>query len=207
MYFCLSPEQGEASYPTNNTFNWIIICLIIMQNHNLTKSSWLANNKRLYVESELLEKNYKIPSDICDLLKPELNIITSNRIDHRQLVIKRLGSFKIMLQAIQSKVRNENITMNKKVLQDQLESFENKLTAFKILMKAEFDSFEEKVVAYDAEIHSLSTTMETWDYDNDGGNSVSDVGPETIKRLGDMQQQDIERKAAIGAVDRQVIYI
>jgi len=177
-----------------------------MQDHHMTKSSWWANNKRLYVESELLEKNYKIPSDISDLIKPELNLIISSRIDQKQLVIKRLSSFKAMLQSIQSKVRNESILMNKKVLQEQLESFENKLTAFKILMKAEFDSFEEKVKIYDADICTLNSSLEMWDYlDLEGGAGGDEVGPETVKRLGDMQQQDIDRKAIIGALDRQVL--
>ena len=46
----------------------------------------------------------------------------------------------------------------------------------------------------------------TWDYsDFDGSAIVDEVAPETIKRLGDMQQQDIDRKAIIGALDRQVI--
>jgi hypothetical protein len=111
-----------------------------------------------------------------------------------------------MLQSIQSKVRNESILMNKKVLQEQLESFENKLTAFKMLMKAEFDSFDEKVAIYDAEICNLNSSLATWDYsDLIGGNIVDEVAPETIKRLGEMQQQDIDRKAIIGALDRQVI--
>lgn len=177
-----------------------------MQNHHMTKSSWWANHKRLYVEFELLEKNYKVPSDVSDLIKPELNLITSSRIDNKQLVIKRLSSFKAMLQSIQSKVRNESILMNKKVLQEQLESFENKLTAFKMLMKAEFDSFDEKVAIYDAEICNLNSSLATWDYsDLIGGNIVDEVAPETIKRLGEMQQQDIDRKAIIGALDRQVI--
>lgn len=177
-----------------------------MQNHHMTKSSWWANHKRLYVEFELLEKNYKVPSDISDLIKPELNLITSSRIDNKQLVVKRLSNFKAMLQSIQSKVRNESILMNKKVLQEQLESFENKLTAFKMLMKAEFDSFDEKVAIYDAEICNLNSSLATWDYsDLIGGNIVDEVAPETIKRLGDMQQQDIDRKAIIGALDRQVI--
>jgi len=172
----------------------------------MTKSSWWANHKRLYVEFELLEKNYKVPSDVSDLIKPELNLITSSRIDNKQLVIKRLSSFKAMLQSIQSKVRNESILMNKKVLQEQLESFENKLTAFKMLMKAEFDSFDEKVAIYDAEICNLNSSLATWDYsDLIGGNIVDEVAPETIKRLGEMQQQDIDRKAIIGALDRQVI--
>lgn len=177
-----------------------------MQNHHMTKSSWWANHKRLYVEFELLEKNYKVPSDVSDLIKPELNLITSSRIDNKQLVIKRLSSFKAMLQSIQSKVLNESILMNKKVLQEQLESFENKLTAFKMLMKAEFDSFDEKVAIYDAEICNLNSSLATWDYsDLIGGNIVDEVAPETIKRLGEMQQQDIDRKAIIGALDRQVI--
>ena len=177
-----------------------------MQNHHMTKSSWWANHKRLYVEFELLEKNYKVPSDVSDLIKPELNLITSSRIDNKQLVIKRLSNFKAMLQSIQSKVRNESILMNKKVLQEQLESFENKLTAFKMLMKAEFDSFDEKVAIYEADICNLNSSLATWDYsDLIGGNIVDEVAPETIKRLGDMQQQDIDRKAIIGALDRQVI--
>jgi hypothetical protein len=172
----------------------------------MTKSSWWANHKRLFVEFELLEKNYKVPSDVSDLIKPELNLITSSRIDNKQLVVKRLSNFKAMLQSIQSKVRNESILMNKKVLQEQLESFENKLTAFKMLMKAEFDSFDEKVAIYDAEICNLNSSLATWDYsDFIGGNIVDEVAPETIKRLGDMQQQDIDRKAIIGALDRQVI--
>ena len=172
----------------------------------MTKSSWWANHKRLYVEFELLEKNYKVPSDVSDLIKPELNLITSSRIDNKQLVIKRLSNFKAMLQSIQSKVRNESILMNKKVLQEQLESFENKLTAFKMLIKAEFDSFDEKVAIYEADICNLNSSLATWDYsDLIGGNIVDEVAPETIKRLGDMQQQDIDRKAIIGALDRQVI--
>ena len=177
-----------------------------MQNHHMTKSSWWANHKRLYVEFELLEKNYKVPSDVSDLIKPEINLITSSRIDNKQLVIKRLSNFKAMLQSIQSKVRNESILMNKKVLQEQLESFETKLTAFKMLMKAEFDSFDEKVIIYDAEISNLNASLETWDYsDFDRSAIVDEVAPETIKRLGDMQQQDMDRKATIGALDRQVI--
>lgn len=177
-----------------------------MQNHHMTKSSWWANHKRLYVEFELLEKNYKLPSNVSDLIKPELNLITSSRVDNKQLVVKRLSNFKAMLQSIQSKVRNESILINKKVLQEQLESFENKLTAFKMLMKAEFDSFDEKVAIYDAEICNLNSSLETWDYsDFDGGAIVDEVPPETIKRLGDMQQQDMDRKATIGALDRQVI--
>lgn len=174
-----------------------------MQNYNITKSSWLAHTKRLTVESELLEKNYKLPSDISELIRPELNLMHSSRIDHKQLVIKRLAGFKSMLQSIQSKVRNESILMNKKVLQEQLESFETKLTAFKILMKSEFDSFEDNAVIYESDIESLAANLEAWDLpDGDRGN---EVGPETTKRINDIQQQDIERKATIGAIDRQVL--
>ena len=81
-----------------------------MQNHHMTKSSWWANHKRLFVEFELLEKNYKVPSDVSDLIKPELNLITSSRIGNKQLVVKRLSNFKAMLQCTIKDTTRESYT-------------------------------------------------------------------------------------------------
>lgn len=171
---------------------------------NITKDSWIKNAKRLQLESDLIEKNLKIPIS-ADELKSESSLLSKNRIDSKHSLTKKMFNFRAILSDIQSKLHQGSLLVNNKLLKDQLESFENKLTSFKILMRNDFDILEDFIYVLDTDLHKVQQMIDTLD-DRDTADIVPNslIDEESSKRISVMQKQDLERKAFIGGLDRKV---
>ena len=171
---------------------------------NITKVSWLTNSKRLQLESELTEKTIKIPLN-SEELRSESGLLLKNRIDSKQLLVKKMFNFKAILNDIQSKIYQDSLLINNKLLKEQLEGFENKLTSFKVLMRNDFDVLEDSCSMLDSDVQEVQHMIDTWDSSAVVLSSIAlEEQEETSKRISMIQKQDLERKALIGALDRKV---
>ena len=126
---------------------------------------------------------------------------------------KRLQSFKAALGPI--KERLEDICAGRAgadVIQPLLESYEKKLTDFKILMRDEFVELENEEVVLTRELHVVASRMEGWMAAADGG-----PRPDEVERLAEVKgrkeaserrlNDELERQAKIGAIDKQLVIL
>jgi hypothetical protein len=172
---------------------------------NFTKGTWIANAKRIAIESETLERK-KNASVKDDALRHELLELVRTRADAKLITVKKLTAFKSILSDIQTKIRNGGWP-NSSTLKQQLENFEGKLSSFKLLMRAEYDSLEDTANAIEGEVSRMSSEMEGWDL------SAQEVGSgqnkdfscaAALKRNSDRQKVDLQRRAFIGMIDRRI---
>jgi len=124
---------------------------------------------------------------------------------------KRLQSFKAALGPI--KERLDDICSGRAgadVIQPLLESYEKKLTEFKISMRDEFVELENEEVTLSRELQVIASRMEGWMSATDGG-----PRPDEVERLAEVKGRkeaserrltdELERQAKIGAIDKQLV--
>jgi hypothetical protein len=165
--------------------------------------SWATNAKRLLLELDAAER--KALSCLHDDLKYDSAEQIRIHNDFKLSTIKKLSNLKSVLNEIQLKVQTRS-KLNKDALKVQLENFDNKLTNFKVLMRADYDSLEETSSFLDADISKLCNEMELWDTANHDSKPAIpvEVTLEMQRRLTARQKVDTDRRAFVGYIDRQV---
>lgn len=168
---------------------------------NFTKTSWLANAKRITIEADALERK----ATKVDELKHEAEELTRSRNESKASTVKRVHGIRSVLMDLQGKIQNGS-WQNSSALRNQLETFENKLTSFKIIMRADYDSLETTGSSLEADISKLVNDMETWDtpIPDVGPSRENTVDPEAQRRINERNKVDIERRGFIGGIDRKV---
>jgi hypothetical protein len=99
-----------------------------------------------------------------------------------------------------------NTWQSSNALKHQLETFESKLSSFKLLMRSAYDTLEESATSLEGEINKLNGDMDMWDQASLEADVSSVPDPETQKRISERNKTDLERRAFIGALDRKVSY-
>lgn len=164
------------------------------------KTSWIANSKRLALEADALERKSTVR---MDELKHEAVDLQRARNDSKQDTIKRVHGIRLALSDIQNRIKT-NSWQSSNALKHQLETFESKLTAFKLLMRSQYDSLDQSCLTVENEINQLNSDMDSWDRALDDPEVSSVADPEAQKRIQQRGQQDLQRRAFIGAIDRKV---
>lgn len=168
---------------------------------SLTKGTWIANAKRLSIESDALERktNANIKDDD---LRYEVIEFGRNRNESKSIAAKKITDFKSLLSDIQSKIQNSNWRDNG-LLKKQLETFENKLTNFKLLMRSDFENLDTAAGVLQDSIDFLTNNISTWE--TSGSDIATTVDNNSFQRIVDRKKEDIHRKAIIGKIDRKVL--
>lgn len=166
---------------------------------NFTKASWLANAKRIAIEAEALERK----ATKTDELKHESDELARSRNESKAATAKRVHGIRSVLVDLQAKIQNGS-WQNSSALRNQLETFENKLTSFKMLMRADYDSLEVTGNGLEADISKLVSDMDSWDTPEVTFNKDTAVDPEAQRRINERNKVDIERRGFIGGIDRKV---
>lgn len=167
-----------------------------------SKAAWIANAKRIAIESEALERKTGTGAK-SDELKHEATELTKLRNESKLATSKRVHGIRLVLSDIQNKIQT-GTWQNNSALRNHLETFESKLTAFKLLMRSEYDTLEETGHSLEADIEKLTSEFDSWDhpdYEYDG--RMKD--PATQKRITERNKVDLERRAYVGAIDRKVM--
>lgn len=174
-----------------------------------SKSAWIANAKRIAIEAEALERKTGTGSK-SEEMKHEAAEFAKLRNEAKLATSKRVHGIRLVLSDIQNKIQT-GTWQNNSALRNHLETFESKLTAFKLLMHSEYDTLEETSHVLESDIERLTSEFDSWDHpDNEYLQGAKDVvaDAEAQKRITERNRVDLERRAYIGAIDRKVqIYI
>jgi hypothetical protein len=170
-----------------------------------TKASWLANAKRIALEVDALEK--KTGTGLrSDELKYESIDMVRLRNEAKADTIKRVHGIRLVLTNIQDKIKM-NTWQSSNALKNQLETFESKLSSFKMLMRSAYDTLEDSATSLETEINKLNGEMDMWDHASVEPDISGVPDPDTQKRISERNKTDLERRAFIGALDRKVNYL
>lgn len=170
-----------------------------------SKASWVANAKRIAIEAEALERKTGIGSKSDDM-KHEATELTKLRNESKLATSKRVHGIRLVLSDIQNKIQT-GTWQNNTVLRNHLETFESKLTAFKLLMRSEYDTLEDTGNALESDITKLVSDFDSWDHpSNEYELATKDpsADADTQRRLTERNKTDLERRGYIGAIDRKV---
>ncbi len=178
-------------------------------------AKWVIAAKRSYAEYDVAEKILS-QSQLKDKdLKREWEIIERERVDSQNQVIRRLQIFKNLVDQIKMKITDQPLPYDKpskETLASLLEQFEGKLANFKLNMRMEFDKFEEEeqtltheVTRVDALVESiLAEEMQHLLVGGEVMNPAAVPNKDKWKQQKQRQQEDLEHKAAIGEIDKEV---
>jgi hypothetical protein len=171
-------------------------------------AQWLAANKRLTNERELAEKSLAKDADLFR----EWTVLERARQEVIAETVKRVRWFKANAAKISARLHDQSnanpLAGSKESLQQLLETFESKLTAFKLNMRTEFDELQEQESCWSSDLSTVSAQIESF---SDQGKQVVDV--EAAKRVREQQQrqehqvraqEELAQKAVIGEVDREL---
>lgn len=195
-----------------------------------TPIKWISTTKRLYNEAEALEKKqqtYLHASHEVDTLR-DLKLMNRERADYTNGVRKKVEYFQSLLLKIDLRLNdakggnnhnfgNNAISANmdrqvREALQILLETFESRLSSFKLYMRTEFDQLEALEGELSSEISQIDRLIDEIQHEE----AVEFKGPEeaAIKSKQDRErleqdhkqrlQQDMEHKATVGEIDREV---
>lgn len=191
---------------------------------------WISTTKRLLNEADGLEKKqqaYLNSSHEVDTLR-ELKLMNRERADYTNNVRKKVEYFQSLLLKIHLRLNdakggqnhlagNSAISANmdrqaREVLQNLLETFESRISSFKLTMRTEFDQLEALENELSSEIQQIDRLIDEIQHEE----AVEFKGPEeaAIKAKQDRErieqenkvrlQQDMEHKAAVGEIDREL---
>jgi hypothetical protein len=192
----------------------------------MNPQQWAASAKRLINERDTIEK--KILHKDMELIR-EWNNLDKGRQENMAATSKKIKWFKFHLDKILVRLHDQlnnggvlgeyyDQNAAKENLQEMLESFESKLSAFKEKMRMEFDELDREERQLTTDIVGLHNKIE---------NPVSDTQPDDVghvhishgehqaellkktqQQIRQQQQQrmqeDVEHKAAIGEIDREL---
>jgi len=154
--------------------------------------------------------------------RKEWNELLKQRENAKQLTMKKIISLKVLFDAVREKLGDIHLLNNsaQNNFQDMLETFESKLTSFKLSMKSEFDSMEGTEASLAREMMKVKVDIDSWENSTNmqssspGGHtnniahsSSSDTNTQQIKKNLERQKKDVDRKAIIGTLDRKVSLI
>jgi len=139
----------------------------------------------------------------------------------KQLTMKRIMGLKVLFDAVREKLGDVHLLNNsaQNNFQDMLETFESKLTSFKLSMKSEFDLMEENEVTLAREMMKVKADIDSWEsststqpsspggHNNISHSGSSDSNTQQVKRNLERQKKDVDRKAIIGTLDRKIAAI
>lgn len=173
----------------------------------MNPAQWISSSKRIHGEKEAMEKKLQ-PKD-PELLR-EWNSLDKGYQENFQQVKKKVQWFKVLLDKIQVKL-SDKIGFHdhhaKEVLQNMLETFESKLAAFKLTMRTDYDRLEENEQMLSHELHMLNENISmNMLNDNLPPSPRESPGEKAVRQKQNQQrlQEEVEQKAAIGEIDREL---
>lgn len=188
-----------------------------------TPVKWIATAKRLYNEGDGLErKQQAYLKQEGDTLR-DLKNLNRERNDYTQGVKKKVGYFQGLLMKIHLRLneaaanqQNNNAAIaanmdrqSREALQLLLESFESRLSSFKLTMRTEFDQLEAFEAELVDEIRQVDQLIE--EIQNEESTSFKAVDEVNTRDREKMEQErkqrlefDMQHKAAVGEIDREV---
>jgi hypothetical protein len=174
-----------------------------MGDYTGNKLGWISAYKRNISEVETTER--KIFSSIKDEeIQNYLFELNRNRNESKNQTIKRVEGLRAIYYDIISKLQESHLPVDHQNFQLYLESFETKLSAFKLSMRNEFDIFEETETNLTDDINQFNSYVETWSNVSEISKINEVKSAAQKKRLQERQIRDLERKAIIGGMDKKV---
>jgi chromosome segregation ATPase len=174
---------------------------------------WISASKRMTGDWEIAERKAELAVKSDRDLTREWTNQDRERQDYLQQVKKKIHTFKVSLDSIRNKLSDRPGTYDKPApdnLENLLENFESKVAAFKLNMKTEFDQLEQSEEFLMRDIMRVDQLIQN--ITEDEHHTISPEKESKLMKTKLQQQQkqqqqfeeDMEHKAAIGEVDREV---
>lgn len=178
-----------------------------MSEQNASRMAWIAAYKRNTVDADTVERKLLTMIKDEDEVLREWHELKRNRDLAKSQMVKRVEGLRTVYYEIIDRLHKETLTIEQQSFQQYLESFESKLTAFKLSMRDEFDALEEGEMATTEELLILNTQIEEWVNQHDHIRiKESQAYAEQKRKNEERKAKDLERKAIIGAMDRKVLF-
>lgn len=176
-----------------------------MSEQNASRMAWIAAYKRNTVDSDTVERKLLTMIKDEDELLREYHELKRGRDLSKAQMVKRVESLRTVYYEIIDRLHKQTLTIEQQSFQQYLESFESKLTAFKLSMRDEFDALEESEIQITEELAGLNAEIEEWVNQHDHIRiKESQAYAEQKRKNEERKAKDLERKAIIGAMDRKV---
>ena len=171
------------------------------------KTTWVKNSQRLSNEYDLLDKKKSMSAlhKDKDHRRHQLALSKSTE-DSKRSTWKNLQEIRVMYGHVRNVLHglDEDSVLSNTTL-TMLEKFEEKLTAFKFVMRSEFDSLLVQEKSFLKDISNLNSDIDEWENPNSTHNESALKAANQEKNMG-RQTRDIERKYIIGTIDRKVSF-
>ena len=178
-----------------------------MSEAKITKTSWIKASQRFSNEYDVLEKKVATSAFSKDkAISDEKANLRRGREERKKRAWRQIDEMKKMYIQIRKSLREfdaePGVLTNTSL--KHLEIFEEKLTAFKLLMRSDFDALvvQEKVLF--KELHNFSEEVDKWESSKPDMILQQKIENEEKEKTYERHSRDIERKAVIGAIDRKV---
>lgn len=190
---------------------------------------WSAAAKRFTSESEAAAKKLTDYYMKDVELQREIAAIEKSRRENMTQMNKKINYFKNLFEQIKTKIeeqanpetRNLNIvfekyanittpvlTNKKESLEHMLETFESKISNFKLTMRMEFDQLESSEHLYNKDIEYLNKQIDQiLQEENDNREKEEIERKEKLRQNQDRFQEDMKYKSKTGEIDREVILL
>ncbi len=176
-----------------------------MSDHAGNRAAWIATCKRSSIDAETLER--KIMSSMAkdEEIQNYWVELKRNRDDAKKETVKRVDGLRTIYYEIIDRLHESTLTIEHQSFQLYLESFETKLSSFKLSMRNEFDMFEDAEITLLSEISEINENIDSWASVHESmRNNEIQMKAEQRRRNQERQIKDVERKAVIGGLDRKV---
>lgn len=171
--------------------------------------TWQATQRRMQKEYHLIDKKLRTLVTKDEDFKKEFGDLSRNLMESNSGINKKIEHLRTMYDELRYRLLNIHSASDQQLFQQLLEAFENKLTLFKITMRSEYDTLEDSEKALVRDLNRVQNLLDEWnDSDHVGDPDASaQMSEEKIEHLNDRRRSDMERKAAIGIIDRKVITV
>jgi hypothetical protein len=209
-----SPSEHQPTTPTTTTMTpQQIQEKFVEQRLYESPIKWISASKRMTGDWEIAERKVELAVKSDRDLTRDWTNQDRERQDYLQQVKKKIHTFKVSLDSIRNKLTDRPGTYDKPVpdnLENLLENFESKVAAFKLNMKTEFDQLEQSEEFLMRDILRVDQLIQN--ITEDEHHTISPEKESKLMKTKLQQQQkqqqqfeeDLEHKAAIGEVDREV---
>lgn len=168
-----------------------------------SKHTWCSAAKRTAKEIETYEAKVMKGINEDEVLR-EWNELNRHREETMGSTRKKIGILRNNFDELRAMLKDTTLQNSNKNFPHLLETFENKLSSFKLTMRTDYDYLEQAERGLAKDIIQLASSMEDWYIEDHNKSFHEEMLQQQRERHQERQNTDIERKAIIGSIDRKV---
>jgi len=181
----------------------------------MEKQEWKATQLRLSQLGDRHEVQVSGPVKRSEEFQSEWLKNSRTREETFRSVSRKLGAFRHSLSSIQQRLNDfSHAASGADGIQELLESFEGKVSTYKMHMREDFGKLLHEEQLYTSEVESMMKKIEDWEADSEArkmSNKRNVKAPQSPnsrrKSVQERYEKDLERQTKLGAIDRQIASI